>query len=305
MNESWNAIVKSCPAPEFKALTYPRLQHLLTDAKPEDADADRLAVGAVRDGKALGLALYSRPYEEDERRLLSVFVARSARRQGIALKLLVEGERAVGAAGTRKLVAFHSNQAANYLCYEGLMEKAGWSRPALVEYRLAGKAQWVYDAERDWARFLTRVRRGGFVASDWADLSAADRARIAEIIEHEVPEADQTFDPFKLEHPDFMSELSVVLRCGDEVVGWVLGWKGAVADTYNYKTGYVLPQYQRRGYLIVGMMEVCRRQAELFGPETLSTYETNNPAMQRLMHQQIKPYSEWTDERFVCEKVLT
>ena len=72
----------------------------------------------------------------------------------------------------------------------------------------------------------------------------------------------------------------------------MLGAKGAVEDTYHYTHGYALPQYQRRGYLIMGMMEVCRLQAELFGAETLSVYETNNAAMQRLMHQRIKPYSE-------------
>lgn len=39
--------VKPCPAPEFKGLTYPRLQSLLTDGEPEDAHKDRLVVGIL------------------------------------------------------------------------------------------------------------------------------------------------------------------------------------------------------------------------------------------------------------------
>ena len=297
-------VEKVCPAPEFAELTYPRLRHLLTKEESDLTHRDRLVVGALCGGVSIGLALYSREYGEGERRLLSVFVDRRFRRRGIALELLDRGERVAMEKETTKLVAFHSNQTANYAYYEGLVQKAGWSSPQLFEYRLAGKARWVYDAERDWAKFLTRVRRGGYAAKSWDEVTEADNARLADIVAHEMPEADRAFDPLNHHLPDFMSEISVLLYCGDDIAGWVLGAKGAVADTYNYKTGYALPKYQKRGYLIVGMMEVCHRQAELFGPETLSTYETNNAAMQRVMHKQIKPYSEWTDERFVCEKIL-
>ncbi len=53
----------------------------------------------------------------------------------------------------------------------------------------------------------------------------------------------------------------------------------------------------------MGMVAVCRRQAELFGPETISAYETRVTGMHRLM-QRMMPYTDWADERFVCEKIL-
>ena len=297
-------MVQSCPAPKFKALTYPRFQSLLTDEEPEDAHKERLVVGAMCQGVPVGLALFGRPYGDGERRLLSVFVSHKFRRQGIGLKLLAEGERAALGVGTKKLVAFHSSQIPNYTVYESLMQKAGWSAPELLEYRLAGKAKWVYEAERDWEKFLVRVKRGGFITTYWPDLTDADREQIAHVMENDVPEEDQVYNPLKHNLPEFLPEISALLRCGNEIAGWVLGSKSANDHTYYYTNGYALPKYQKRGYLIVGMMEVCRRQAELFGPETLSTYETRNAAMKRVMHQQIKPYSEWTDERFVCEKIL-
>lgn len=297
-------VVKSCPAPEFKALTYPRLRPFLTEEEPENADENRLVVGALYEMKPIGLAFYSRLYGEGERRLLSVFLDRQFRRQGIGLKLLVEGEDAVLEAGTKKLVAFHSNRTTHYVWYEGLMQKAGWSAPKLWEYRLAGKARWVYEAERDWEKFLARVKRGGYSSRYWIKLTEADHERIASVVANDLIEADRDFDPLNHSLPDFLPEISVVLLCGDEIAGWVLGSKGDNDNSYHYSCGYALPKYQRRGYLIVGMMDVCRRQAELFGPETLSMYETRNEAMHRVMHQHIKPYSEWTDERFVCEKIL-
>jgi len=100
-----------------------------------------------------------------------------------------------------------------------------------------------------------------------------------------------------------LPELSVILRGGGAVVGWILGWKADIENTYYYSDGYVLPKYQKRGYLIAGMWEVCRRQAELFGPETISSYETRVEAMHRVM-KRMMPYTDWADERFVCEKVL-
>lgn len=294
----------SCPAPEFKGLTYPRFRPLLTDVDPENKNAERLVVGAVCDGEPVGLVLFSLPYGDAVRRLLSVFVARQFRRQGVGAKMIALGEQVAFEVGTKKLVAFHSNQTKNYVWYEGLMQKVGWSSPSLFEYRLVGKAKWVYDAERDWEKFLVRLKRGGFVTMGWADLTEADKEQIAYLMAHEVPDTDQDYDPLKHNLPAFLPEISTVLWCGDAIAGWVLGSKSAVDDTYSYTHGYALPKYQKRGYLIAGMMDVCRRQAEAFGPETLSTYETRNAAMHRVMHRHIKPYSEWTDERFVCEKIL-
>lgn len=43
-NNAVDIVVKSCPAPEFKELTYPRFQNLLTDIATEKLDTDRWVV---------------------------------------------------------------------------------------------------------------------------------------------------------------------------------------------------------------------------------------------------------------------
>jgi len=213
--------------------------------------------------------------------------------------LLAEGERVALAAGTQKLVAFHSNQMKNQAHYEGLMQKAGWNSPVLFEFRAGSRVKWVYQAEQDWKNFIARMVRGGFNTTTWQDLTESDREQIAYLVANELPESDWRYNPLNHNLPEFVPELSVVLRCGQEIVGWILGSMSGQENTYYYTYGYVLPKYQKRGYLIMGMVAVYRRQAELFGTETISAYETRVTGMHRVM-----PYTDWADERFVCEKVL-
>ncbi len=298
-------ITTHCPAPKYQALTYPRFRSYLTTTDPATMQPDCLVIGAQSAGLPVGLALVSPAYGNAERRLFSVFVSSAFRQLDIGTMLIAEVERTARQAGTQKLVAFHSRGNKGYKNYEGLVRKAGWSEPELSEYRLGGRASWISEAEKDWEKFLVRAKRGGFNATDWTALTDADRAQILWLVEHELPEADISFNPLNYDSPHFVPEISVVLRCGEEIAGWVLGSKGATENAFYYSHGYALPKYQRRGYLIVGMMEVCRRQVDLFGPESLSTYQTRNPAMQRLMEQRIKPYSEWTDERMICVKNLS
>lgn len=295
-------VVQTRPAPEFRGFTFSRFRSLLTDGH-ENTQTDHLVVGAVYEDEPVGLALFSRPYGDAVRRLLSVFVARRFRQKGIGFGLLAKGEQSALEAGTQKLVAFHSNQMKNMEIYESLMQKAGWSSPALYEFRAGSKVQWVYQAEQDWAKFLARMVRGGFCTTTWQDLTESDREQIANVVAHEMPESDRGFDPLKQKLPDFLPELSVFLRCDQKIVGWILGSKSGQENTYYYTHGYVLPQYQKRGYLIMGMVAVCRRQADLFGPETISAYETSVMGMHRVM-QRMMPYTDWADERFVCEKIL-
>lgn len=304
MSRSILIATRNCPAPAFATLTYPRFRPLLTATDGDTMQPDCLAVGATSHDIPVGLALLSSAYGEDERRLLSIFVTPLFRRQGIGLKLLAAVEQTSRENGTRKLVAFHTDRAPGYRKYENLVRKAGWSSPEPFEYRLGGRANWIDNAERDWHRFLARVRRSGFNAKDWTELTDEDLEQIAWLVANEMPESDKMYDPIEYTPANLVPELCILLRCGTEIAGWILGQKGANEDSYHYTHGYALPKYQRRGYLIVGMMEVCRRQSVLFGSETMSTYETRNVQMRRLMHQRIKPYSEWTDERFVCEKRL-
>ena len=295
------------PAVGFERLTFPRYRPMLLGTEQPEFVAERIAVAAYLGNVPAGLALFSRAYGEGERRLMSVMVSPILRRQGLGARMLMAGEQLCAQRDTQKLTAIHSSQTPSVEAYEALMRKTGWSAPKELEYRLAGKASWAFKALEDWAAFLRRLYDRGYGTSDWRGMTTADRERVAWLVEHEVPEADRQFDPFRLESKlEIAPEISLLLRKHGEIVGWIVGSKGMVGASYHYSTGYVLPALQRAGWLVAGVRDVCQRQAEIFGGDTLSVFETTpgNQGMRRFMERQLKPYSTWTDARYLCEKLI-
>ena len=297
----------SLPAEGFDAFTYPRYRSLLSAAEPPEKSAERIAVAAWFGAEPAGLALFSRPIREVERRLLSIMVTPLLRRLGIGSKMLALGEDCAVARGVKKLWASHSSQLSARAAFEALLRGAGWARPEEFEYRLAGEAGWSLLALKDWAPFLARLEAGGFRANDWNELTGPDREQVAALVQTAVPEGDRAFDPLDGEKRlTLVPELSLLLRRRGEIVGWILGSRGAMPDSIYYSHGYVLPSVQRAGWLVGGVREVCERQALLLGGETVSVFETasKNSAMRRFMERQLKPYSLWTDSRYLSVKEL-
>lgn len=295
------------PAEGLGNFTYPRYRELLVDQGAPENSRERIAVVASWKERRVGLALFSRPFREQERRLLSLMVDPMWRRQGVGQRLLTAGEQVASDRGTKRLNAVHSSELPARAAFEALLRSAGWGAPAEFEYRLAGKAEWALRARTDWAPFLLRLHAGGFSATDWNGLTGPDRDQVAALVQTAVPQGDRAFDPFEGEkNLNLVPELSLVLRRGGEIVGWILGSRGALVDSIYYSHGYVLPPVRRAGWLPGGVREVCERQAGRLGPDTVSVFETsaNNRGMRRFMERQLKPYSLWTDSRYLSEKEL-
>jgi GNAT superfamily N-acetyltransferase len=293
------------PAAGFEPFTFPRYRPLL--AHESEEQRERLAVGAWLNGAPVGLAFLSRPFGENERELLSIMVSNGARRLGIGRSLLTFAESLARDSGTRRLRAFHSTRLLAVSAYEGLMRQGGWSTPHEHHYRLAGKARWALQAASDWDRFLKRLLRQGFSTSTWSDMTASDRDEIAALLSREIPEEDRAFNPLlQEERRDALPALSLLLRREGRVVGWLLCSAGPLPGVFHYSQGYVLPSFQNAGWLIAGLLQVCRAQAEAHGPDTLSVFETSsrNRGMRRFMERQAERYEGWTDARLRCEKTL-
>jgi len=300
--------VLTLPAPGFEVFTFPRYRPLLLGTEHPEHLPERVALGAWLGERPVGLAFFSRCYGDDARRqLFSVMVSRFLRRRGIGRRLLALGEQTAAAQGTRTLLAYYSSRLAARDAFEALLNRAGWSAPREFEYRLAGKAQWAYRAAQDWAPFLARLQQRGYAATLWGEITAADREQIAALVATVLTPEERQFDPLpaagKLE---LLPDLSLILRREQEIVGWILGSRGALPDSVYYSHGYVLPSVRRAGWLVGGVRDVCQRQAEQLGGETVSVFETahDNQAMRRFMERQLKPYSLWTDSRYRSEKEI-
>jgi len=310
----------------LEGFTYARYRPLLRDIGQPDAGTERIALGAWLKGTPVGLALLSRPWSPPApgagaaagqrpagagagplRRLLSIMVHPLVRRSGVGAALLAEAEAAAAAAGTHTVVAVHSSRMGGRAAFEALLRRAGWAAPHAFEHRLAGRPQWALAARADWSRLLQRLVERGYSATDWTTLDDADRQEIRRLVADVLPEADRAFDPLADGLSDAVPELSLLLRRHGRIVGWIRGSRGLAAGAFHYGHGYVLPEVQRLGWLQAGVREVCERQHAMFGPQSLSVFETTvaNEAMQRFMARQLGPYRpEWTDTRFSSHKRL-
>lgn len=295
------------PTKEYERLTYPRFRELLSGGETAGKLPKVLAVGATLAGQPVGLALLSSIYAEDKRRLWSIAVDKSRRRQGIGGQLLTACETLGSDGGARRLVAYYSDQMPNSVAFERLISSAGWSPPDPVEYRLAGRASWVFDGQREWQFLLRRLERNGYSATSWADRSDVDRALVEKLA------SDETVCPSHLNPSRFDASaepsVSIAIRRGGNVVGWVIGERSQISqeEIIHYTCGWVVPKLSRSGWLIAGVMEVCRRQSETVGPDSLAIFETrpDNLAMRKFMWERLKPRNPvWTDTRYCSAKEI-
>lgn len=299
------------PAQGFDAFTYPRYRGVLSGRDQPETAGLRIAAAAWAGAVPVGLAFLSRESPDRARQLLSVMVAPLMRRQGLGLHLLQRAVQLAGDRGTTRLLARHSSRMFHAEAFEALIRRAGWKRPEAFEYRLGGKASWSLAARQDWAPFLGRLEEGGFGVLGWSAIGERERAEINAVLGLHGTDAELDFHPFRAErdakaHVHIIPEISVLLLRRGAIVGWIIGQRGALPDTFHYSSGYVIPPLRRAGWLIGGVREVCQRQAEHFGGDTVSVFETaaNNHAMRRFMDRQLKPYSLWTDTRYHSEKAL-
>ena len=304
----------------FEAFTYPRYRGLLLGTEHAQFIHERIALGAWRNERPVGLAFLSRPFSAvsaqslssggaaDQRQLLSIMVSSLLRRCGIGSQLLTRAEQLAQASGTAHLSARHSSRLSDRTAFEACLARCHWARPAAIDFRLAGRARWALQAQIDWAPFLARLTTRGFICTSWADLTDDDRAQVKHLVDNVLPEADRQFDPFSPQNRiEPLPALSIMIRLHGRIVGWIQGSRGAMPDSFHYSYGYALPEVQRLGCLVAGVRDVCQRQAQLYGDTSLCVLETAyaNAPMRRFMERQLVPYSDWTDYRYLSEKQLT
>jgi hypothetical protein len=135
---------------------------------------------------------------------------------------------------------------------------------------------------------------------DWVDLTAADRARIAE------PRDGRAWFPKTLDPFHFESEMetlnSLALRYHGEVVGWLITCRTGPTTMY-YRCLFVREDLARlgRGLALIG--EAIRRHAEAIGGQSgLGEWSTpaTMPAMVRFIRRHLVPFgAEVTEQREV------
>jgi len=277
------------------------------------AALDRVhAVGATLMGRPIGLGLAVRGWAEPETlggaappagtaRVLTLAVARGYRRIGVGRALLDWLETSLAGKGVHALTCRYALPPSDTLvALEALFHAAGWSAPEVTMLQCrAGRS--ILDAPlmRQQLRLPPE-----YEIVDWVDLTAADRARIAEPRQGQAwfPE---TLDPFHFE-PDMEILNSLALRYHGEVVGWLITHRTGPTTMY-YRCLFVREDLARLGRGLALMGEAIRRHAEVVGSsQGLGEWSTPStlPAMVRFIKRHLVPFgAEITEQREVRKTI--
>ena len=287
---------------ELASLTFPRYRKLL------DGAHDRATPVIVEEaGEPVGLALLFRADSPEgvppHAQLLSIMVAPERRRSGIARQLLARAEETARCQDCGSIKTWYSTRLPMCHAFERLLAGAGWDPPVIEAMRTAGhSAEVAAEMER-----IEPARRpyypAGATVEPWSTVTENERVDVDALV------AAIDFNDFmapslqeKTAHP----ELSLVLRVHGRIAGWVFG-EAVAPDLCYYANGYVIPELRRRGALVGLIRDVCRRQAELFGPMSVSRVHTTpaTPGMPRFMRERLGPCALWYDEYRRVSKRLT
>jgi hypothetical protein len=237
-------------------------------------------------------------------------VDRAHRGTGLARALLARAESAALARGCTSLATFYSSRLPARGEFERLLACSGWAAPSISEMRTAGYAAAVA-AEMDRLEASHRpYLPDGASVEPWSSVSEIERSEVDALvaaIEFKAPLVPSLYE--RIAHP----ELSLVLRNNGKIAGWVFGERAGeragerVSDNLcHYGCGYVIPALRRRGALIGLIRAVCRKQAAMFGPQSVAQLSTTPavPGMPRFMRERLGPCSLWYDEMWKSSKSL-
>jgi GNAT superfamily N-acetyltransferase len=293
---------------EFAPLTFPRFRGLLSPDRQNviafGAFAEQSTLALEREEIPVGLALLWKPPEPQAQvSLLSIMVHRLYRGKSVASALLAWAESAALSQGASSLVASYSLRLPRRVEFERLLARAGWSSPRVTLMRTAGYAA-AGAAEMDRLEPSHRpFLPPGASIGPWSGVTESERGQVDALV------AEIPFNAFlapslyeKTAHP----ELSIVLRLNGRIAGWVFGERRSDGFCY-YPCGYIIPALYRRASYVALIREVCRKQAALFGPQSIAELSVTPkvPGLPRFMRERLGPCSLWYDEMWKSTKEIT
>lgn len=229
----------------FASFTYQRYQWHLQALHPV-----LVPVGAWLDGKPAGLLFMELLLGDRSANILSVFVRKDLRGQGIAKLLLAEAEREARKAGMKQMEITYRSGTPHTPALESLLHGAVWNKPE--------RKHWICTAGLKFqtAPWIEQYKLAkGFTVQPWVDLSEELRAKLRRGEGDWIPEK---LNPFECEI-NLDPICSIALLFDGEPVGWVLAQQRG-EDTLIYGSSFVRPDLRGRGHLISAYAEACKRQ---------------------------------------------
>lgn len=293
-------------APEFQGMTFPAYRHLLALApaptllhEPIARRVQPLAMGGFVDGAVVALALAGLPLEgNDDAELLSLFVAPSARRQGIGRTLLAALEDEVARRGFVSVGAVFAASAPGSVAFERVLAARGWTAPQprtlLMRFTVEQAQQFPW---------LNRYPvREGCEIFPWRELTADERDQLVDSQRQRGWIAEDLV-PWRWDGQGFEPVTSVGMRSPEGVVGWVIN-HAINGSTLRFTCSYIRKDYGRRGRILPLYSESINRIKETRFTSCSFVAPLHHATMAAFVHRWMAPWAGVLQQTLGSTKAL-
>lgn len=301
--------VAAAEADAVASLTWGAYRSVLSMNRDADLEAARPCCFAAWNGDnpvGLLVSAVSKEHKREEgwQSLLSLTVAPSWRRCGIARQLLTALETDLVDHAVGSLAAQYSDRLPEAQAFGQLLISAGWAEPSATRYRICGEVRDTAALFRNRDNLLKRLAGGGFRVHSWRE-RGEEGARFADavIAQGGAPDWarpaiwDKTLDP----------DLSLVITdSGERPAGWVICEYQPQMSRLYFPIGWMVPPYDARGWLLGAYAVGALRAGEKYGESVLAVIETGSTqqGMWRVFERSFQPHARWTDRLMTSTRGL-
>ena len=267
--------------PQFASLTFGSFRQLLH----APSNGAVLALGASKGNEPVGLALAHLDASTASAELLSLFVAKDSRREGIGRALLARLDAELKAAGIRSVQAVYTNGKPSTPALEALLADAGWSEPIVRQHFFRADLAQLQSAP--WIQEMRTPK--GYEIFPWTELKAHEEAELLRS-QAEDPWFPELLSPFQ-DAELFEAAGSVGLRHQGRVVGWMIAHRIA-PSLLRYSHLYVAKEHQSFGRGVALVAHAVRGVRPAGTWEAICSVPQEFPTWLKFVKRRIAPYTK-------------
>jgi GNAT superfamily N-acetyltransferase len=285
--------LNSITAMPYQRLTFPSYRDRLYNLTPTTT----LAIGAMVDEQAIGLALAEMLPDGRSATVLSIFVDSCYRDRGIGTALLARLEQELQHRGCAELELVYVTGKPSTAALERLLHRCGWDEPQ--PRMIICKSTTDRIAAAPWMQ-KTHLP-ASFQIVPWTEITAGDRAWIQQQ-QLDDPWIPPDLVPFQLEE-NFEPINSLGLRYHGQIVGWVITHR-LDPNTIRYTCSFVREDLQRMGRIVPMYVAAIQRQHQAGIKQGIWTVPLRHTAMYTFVQQRMADYMTSIEETRGVSKPL-
>lgn len=295
------------PVPELGAMTFPAYRHLLELrpglrllSEPAQPPVQPFATAAFDDAEnVVGLALAELPLTGDGLpELLSLFVTRETRNRGIGTQLLGYLEEEVASRGFSELHTIYTAGKPSIAAFERVLAKRDWAEPA--PRTLSVRLSVDQALSLPW---LDRYRlRSGCEIFPWTELTDEERTTLR-LSQEKHGWIAKDLVPWRYDILGFEPSTSLGMRCGGDVVGWVINHRSGDA-TLRFTCSYIRKDLGRRGRILPLFSASIKRMREAGFTACTFVAPMRHATMVAFVRRWVEPWASFVSQTLGSEKTL-